>query len=42
MKIIWYMKNVYKYFKKGGFKQNGVIYMQLTQLAKNELINKMI
>lgn len=40
MKIISYMKNVYKYFKAGGFKQNGVIYMQLTQLAKNELLNK--
>lgn len=40
MKIISYMKNVYKYFKAGGFKQNGVIYMQLTQLSKNELLNK--
>lgn len=43
MQIVQYLKNIYRYFRNRGFKQDGVIYMQLTTLPKNELLkNKTI
>lgn len=38
MMITTYMKNIYRYWRRGGFRQDGVIYVRVEQVSSHELL----